>query len=57
MLFEVYCSHLVRRKYTVNVLMMEEEAKGRASSAHPGTSLASPTLQDSHYCWGAVCDR
>lgn len=56
MLSEVYFSHLVRRKYTDNVLMMEEEVKGRVS-AHPDAPLASSTLQDSHHCWGAVCDR
>lgn len=44
---------------------MGEEAKGRAASVHPGAAavfeyvspLPFPILQDSHHCWGAVCDR
>lgn len=46
-------------------MTMEEEAKERAASVHPGAAavfesvspLPLPILQDSHHCRGAVCDR
>lgn len=55
----------MRRTYIGNVLTVEEEAKGRAASVHPGAAtvfeavsfLPLPILQDSHHCWWAVRDR
>lgn len=53
-----------KERYVGNVVTMAEEAKGRAASVHPGaatvfesaSSLPLPILQDSHHCWGVVCD-
>lgn len=60
---EVCCPCLVRG-YIGNVLTMEDDAKGRAASVHPGAAavfesmspLPLPILQDSHHCRGAICD-